>query len=60
MAIKQRCVNISPCGGHAQDLVVAATKRSRSEVLASLIVSSQQPFPVAVHKVMHNLFLSSF
>ena len=58
MAIKQGCVNISPCGGHAQDLVVAATKRS--EVLASIIVSSQQPFPVAVHKVMHNLFLSSF
>ena len=44
MAIKQGCVNISPCRGHGQDLVVAATKRS--EVLASLIVSSQQPFPV--------------
>ena len=44
MAIKQGCVDISPCGGHGQDLVVAPTKRS--EVLASIIVSSQQPFPV--------------
>ena len=44
MAIKQGSVNISPCGGHGQDLVVTATKRS--EVLASIIVSSQQPCPV--------------
>ena len=44
MAIKQGCVDISPCGGHGQDLVVAATKRS--EVLASIMISSQQPFPV--------------
>ena len=44
MAIKQGCVDISPCGGHGQNLVVAPTKRS--EVLASIIVSSQQLFPV--------------
>ena len=44
MAIKQGSVNVSPCGGHGQDLVVTATKRS--EVLASIIVSSQQPCPV--------------
>ena len=44
MAIKQGCVNVSPCGGHGQDLVVAATKRSG--MLASIIVSPQQPSPI--------------
>ena len=40
----QGSVNVSPCGGHGQDLVVTATKRS--EVLASIVASSQQPCPV--------------
>ena len=37
MAIKQGCVNVSPCGGRGQDLVEGGTKRS--EMLASIIVS---------------------
>ena len=44
MAIKQRCVSVSPYGGHGQDLVVSATKRS--EVLANSIVSPQHLSPV--------------
>ena len=37
MATKQRNVNVNPCEGHGQDLVVSATKKS--EVLASMTVS---------------------
>ena len=41
MAIKQECVNVSPCKGHGQDLVEGGTKRS--ELLASIIVQQRSP-----------------
>ena len=44
MAIKQRCVSVSPCGGHAQDLIVSATKASKA--LASITVSPLQLYHV--------------
>ena len=43
MAIQQRCVNVSSCGGQGQELVVATAEGF--EVLASIVVSPQQPNP---------------